>query len=150
VIGADVVEGRERPLAGNKLSHDLESFAEAVQDVEHQGVVLDGLAKVGERVGEALHLAAIVVDGEGALGERAELGVDDHGARRAVVEELLLKAEPGDPGSDTVAVMDDIEQVSEMVLNSQDTTTQSIRVQAGSGRGGASPRTWSCKASGRG
>jgi hypothetical protein len=89
----------------------LESFAEAAQDVEHQGAVLDGLAKVGERVGEALHLAAIVIDGEGALGERAELGVDEHGARRVVVEELLLKAEPGDPGSDTVAVMDDIEQV---------------------------------------
>jgi hypothetical protein len=107
VIDTDVVEGRERPLSGNKLSHDLESFAEAAQDVEHQGAVLDGLAKVGE----ALHLAAIVVDGEGALGERAELGVDEHGARCAVVEELLLKAEPGDPGSDTVAVMDDIEQV---------------------------------------
>jgi hypothetical protein len=62
-------------------------------------------------VDEALHLAAVVVDGEGALGERTELSVDEHGVRRAVVEELFLKTEPGDPGGDAIAVMDDIEQV---------------------------------------
>jgi hypothetical protein len=85
----------------------LEPLAEPTQDVEHQCAVLDKLAEVGE----ALHLATVVVDGEGALGERTELGVDEHGARRAVVEKLLLKTEPGGPGSDAIAVMDDIEQV---------------------------------------
>jgi hypothetical protein len=89
----------------------LEALVEAVQDVQQKSAVTNGFVEVIKGINHVLHLAAIVVDGEGGLGERAELGVDEHGARRAVVEELLLKAEPGDPGSDTVAVMDDIEQV---------------------------------------
>jgi hypothetical protein len=110
-VGVHVVEGREWLLARNELRNDVKSFAEATLDVEHERVVRDGLAKVSECVGEALHLAAVDVDGEGALGECAELDVDEHGARRAVVEELLLEAKPGDMASDAVAVMDDVEQV---------------------------------------
>jgi hypothetical protein len=93
------------------LRDDVKSFAEAAQDVEHERAVRDGLAKIGEGVGETLHFAAVGVDGEGALGERAELSVDEHGARRAVVEELLLETEPGDTGSDVVAVVDYVEKV---------------------------------------
>ena len=50
------------------------------QYVQHQSTVMDGLAKIGKGISHALHLAAVVVDGEGALGESAELRVEEHGA----------------------------------------------------------------------
>jgi hypothetical protein len=77
-------------LTGNKLRHELETLVETPQDVQHKRAVLNGFAKVGESVDHALHHAAVLVDGEGALGEVAELGVEEHGARLAIVEELLF------------------------------------------------------------
>lgn len=41
----------------------------------------------------------------------AKLGVEEHGARLTVVEELLLKPEPGRPGSGSVVLMDDVHEV---------------------------------------
>jgi hypothetical protein len=46
------------------------------------------------------------------LTEGAKLGVEEHGARLAVVEELLLKSEPGCPGRGFVVLVDDVQQVS--------------------------------------
>jgi hypothetical protein len=51
---------------------------------------LNGFAKVGEGVGHGLHLAAVVVDGECALGESTKLCAEEHGAGFSVVEELFL------------------------------------------------------------
>jgi hypothetical protein len=102
----DVGERWERLLAGDELRHELEALIEATQDVEHQGAVLNGFAKSGKGVGRSLHLAAVGVDGERALGQSAELSVEDHGARLAIVEELLLEAEPGSSSGDTIAVVD--------------------------------------------
>jgi len=72
-------------LAGDELRHELETFIEAAQDVQHEGAVLDGLAKISKCIGHGLHLAAEVVDGEGTLAESAEFGVEEHGAGLAIV-----------------------------------------------------------------
>jgi hypothetical protein len=110
-ISTNVGEGREWPLAGDELGHELEPFVEATQDVEHQGAVLDWLTEVGQGISHAFHLAAIVVDGESTLTEGAKLGVEEHGTRLTVVEELLFKPEPGRPGSGGVVLMDDVQEV---------------------------------------
>ena len=98
-------------MPGDELRHKLEALIEAAQDVHHQGAVQDRLAKISKAVGHALHFAAEFVDGERVLAELAELGVEQHSPRFAVVEELLLEAEPRGTGRDTVAFVDDVEQV---------------------------------------
>jgi hypothetical protein len=107
-VSTNVSEGWERLLSGDELGHELKPFIEAPQDVEHQSAVLDRLAEVGQGIGHAFHLAAVVVDGESTLTEGAKLGVEEHGARFAVVEELLLKTEPGLSGSGGVVLVDDV------------------------------------------
>jgi hypothetical protein len=82
-----------------------------VQNIQYQGAVLNGFTEVGEGVSHAFHLAAVVVNGEHALGEGAELGVEEHGARLAVVEELLLEPELGDTSGDPIAIVDDVQKV---------------------------------------
>jgi hypothetical protein len=67
-VSADVVEGRERPLAGDELGHDLKALVEAAQNIQYQGVVLNRCAEVGESVSHAFHLVAVIVNGERALG----------------------------------------------------------------------------------
>jgi hypothetical protein len=47
--------------------------AEAMQKVQHQGTVDDGLTEVAERVFHALHLAAVLSHGENPLREQGEL-----------------------------------------------------------------------------
>ena len=98
-------------MAGDKLGHELKTFIEATQDVQHQGAIIDGLAEVGKSVCHSLHLAAEVVDREGTLGEGAELSVEQHGAGFAVVQELLLDSKPGGPSRDPVALVDDIQEI---------------------------------------
>jgi len=93
------------------LGHELKPFIESPQNVEHQSTVQDRLAEIGQGICHAFHLAAVVVDGEGTLTEGAKLRVEEHGARFAVVEELLLKAEPGLPGSRGVVLVDDVQEV---------------------------------------
>jgi hypothetical protein len=110
-ISADVVEGGEGPLPGDELGHELKSFIETTQNVEHQSAILDGLAKISQAVGHVLHLPAVFVDGESALAELAEFGVKKHGAGFAVVEELLLQAKPRSTSGDAVAFIDDVEKV---------------------------------------
>jgi hypothetical protein len=92
------------------LCHELEALVEPAQDIQHHGAVLDGLAEVGEGICHGLHLAGVGVDGEGALGEGAELGVEEHGARLAIVQEFLFEAEPSDPSRDAVTVVDGVQE----------------------------------------
>jgi hypothetical protein len=93
------------------LGHELETLVEAAQHVEHQCTVLNGFAKISRGICHGLHLAAVIVDRQGTLGESAKFGVEEHGAGLTVVEELLLKTEPSRLSSDTVAVVDDVQEV---------------------------------------
>jgi hypothetical protein len=121
-------------------------FAESSQEVQDECPVLNRLTKVSECVGHALHLATIVVDRESSLGQGAKLSVEEHGAGLAVVQELMFQPKPCNPSRDTGGCMDDIQEVAEMVLKIQETTTKSMRVQAGSWRRQTSLRTWSASA----
>jgi hypothetical protein len=93
------------------LRHELKTFIEAPQDIQNKSPVLNGFAEVGEGVGPALHLAAVVINGEGALGEGAELDVEEHGAGLSVVQELLFKTKPSSPSGDAVRLVDDVQEV---------------------------------------
>jgi hypothetical protein len=103
----------------------------AAEQIQNEGAIRDGLAKNGEGVRHPLHLATVVVNGVGALREGTELGVEEHGAGFPVVEELLLEPEPGDASRDAIALVNVIQEVWEMVLKIQETTTQSMRDHAG-------------------
>ena len=65
-------------------SNKCEPFVEAADDVEDEGAVLNGFAEVGEVVGHALELLAVIGDGEITLHKSSELGVKDEGASLAV------------------------------------------------------------------
>jgi hypothetical protein len=93
---------------GDELQHELEALVEATQNIQHKSTVVDGLAKIGKCISHALHLAAVIVDGEGALGEGAKLSVEKHGAGLTIVQELLFEPEPCRPSSDAVTLMDDV------------------------------------------
>ena len=60
-------------LWSDELRHELEALVEAMQNVQHECMVGDGLAKISKGISHTLHLAAVIVDGEGALGKGAEL-----------------------------------------------------------------------------
>jgi hypothetical protein len=66
-VSPNVGERREGTLPSNELRHELKSVIEAAHNVQHQGAVGDGLAKVGESVSHTLHLTAVIIDGESAL-----------------------------------------------------------------------------------
>jgi hypothetical protein len=68
--------------------------AEAMQEVQHQGVVRHRLAEITERVRQALHLTAVLPHVEIPMGELVELGVEVQGASVPVPEELFLEGEP--------------------------------------------------------
>ena len=107
----DVDEGRKRFLSSDELRHKLEPFVEVAKDIQHKSVVLYGLAKISKGIRHALHLAAELVDGEGTLGEGAELGIEEHGMILAVVQELLFKAEPHSLSGDAVTLVDDVQEI---------------------------------------
>jgi len=98
-------------LARDELRHELEAFVEASQYVQHQSTVMNRLAQISQCISHALHLAAVIVNGESALGEGAKLSIEKHGAGLTVVEELLFNAEPCCPGGDAVALVDDVQKV---------------------------------------
>jgi hypothetical protein len=93
------------------LRHELELLVEAAEQVQDDSTIRDRFAEVGEGVGHPLHLAAVFVDGEGALGEGAKFSIEEHGAGLAVVEELLLDADPGGASRDAVVLMNIIQKV---------------------------------------
>lgn len=94
-----------------RCRHELKSLIKATEQIQNQSTVLDRFAEVSKGTTHALHLVVVFVDGEGALGESAKLSVEQHGVRLAIVQELLLKAEPRDTGGDVVALVDDIQEV---------------------------------------
>jgi len=63
-------------------------FVEAADDVEDEGAVLNGFAKVGEVVGHALELLAVIGDREITLHKSSELGVEDEGASLAITPRI--------------------------------------------------------------
>lgn len=133
-VGADVGEGRERPLARDELRHEVEAFVEVTQDVEHQSAVLNGFAKIGKSVGHVLHLAAIVVDGERTLGESAKLCVENQARDSRLLRNCSSRPSQAARAETPSRLWMMSSKSVEMVLKSQDTTTQSMRDQAGSGR----------------
>ena len=110
-IGTDVGERGKRPLSSDELRHELKAFIKTAKDVEHQSAVLHGLAEAGKRVCHGLHLPAEIIDEEGSLAGGAELGVEEHGAGFAVVEELLLEAKPRYSSGDAIALVNNVEKV---------------------------------------
>jgi hypothetical protein len=54
-------------------------------------------AKVGEGIGDAFHLAAVVIEAETALDDDPELGVEVEGTGLPVAKELLLNGTPDLP-----------------------------------------------------
>jgi hypothetical protein len=75
--------------------------AQTTHGVDDEVLVSEGVADVGEGVGEALEAAAVVVDGEVALLEAVEVleGID--GALRRIVEEEAAYGVPGGVHSGT-------------------------------------------------
>jgi len=84
---------------------------ETPQNVQHQSSVLDGLTEVGKGIRHALHLAAVIIDGEGTLAESAKLGIEELGAGLAIVEELLFNPEPCYPSGEAVVLVDDVQEI---------------------------------------
>jgi hypothetical protein len=70
------------------------AWAEATQEVQHQGGVRHRLAEITEGVHQALHLAAVLSHVEIPLGELVELCVEVQGASVPVPKELFLEGEP--------------------------------------------------------
>lgn len=79
--------------------HVGEPLVEAAKNVEDEVAVTDGLAKITEAIGHALHTAAVFVGAEITLHERAKLDVEEKGAGLSIADELLLKAEPNGASS---------------------------------------------------
>jgi len=71
-----------------------ETLVQPANDVEDECVLRDRLAKVPEVLSHALEAAAVVDDGQVALGEGAELLISVEGTRGAVAKELGLNCKP--------------------------------------------------------
>jgi len=69
--------------------------AQAPQDIEHQDPIGHRIPEVVKSIGHALHLPAVLTDGEVPLHEGAEGGVELEGAVLCVAEELALERQPG-------------------------------------------------------
>jgi hypothetical protein len=67
-----------------------EAVIEATKDVEDEGVVPNGLAKIGKLVGHRLELMAVIVDGEITLDNGMKLSVEER-TNLHVADELLLQ-----------------------------------------------------------
>jgi hypothetical protein len=88
----------------------FEVFVQLTQDVQHENVIGDVDAEVGEGVGEALHLSTVVNDAEVTLNKAPEVGIDVEGVSFAVAEEVVLQCQPG-VASRVAALSGDVLQV---------------------------------------
>jgi hypothetical protein len=93
-LRADLDERREGALALQVRAQVSEAVVEAAQEVDGEQPVGDGLTELDQGVGEGLHPPAVVGDGEGALAEGAELGVDEDDAGLPIAHELFLESQP--------------------------------------------------------
>jgi hypothetical protein len=73
----------------------FEVLVQPAQDVQHENAVGDVNTEVGEGVGEALHLPAVIVDAEVTLNKAPEGGIDVEGAGFVVAEEVVLQGQQG-------------------------------------------------------
>jgi hypothetical protein len=73
----------------------FEVLVQPAQDVQHENAVGDVNTEVGEGVGEALHLPAVIVDAEVTLNKAPEGGIDVEGAGFMVAEEVVLQGQQG-------------------------------------------------------
>jgi hypothetical protein len=90
-------ERRERPLPLDQRRQMSEAVVEAAKDVEDKGAVADGFTKISKLIRHGLETAAVIVDGQITLDERAELSVEKECTGLLVPDELLLQSEPYDP-----------------------------------------------------
>jgi hypothetical protein len=74
-----------------------ELLVEATDDVEDECAVGDVIAKANQCIPHGLETPAVVGDGEVALDEGAELGVEEESTLLPIAEELRLNSEPDDP-----------------------------------------------------
>jgi len=94
-VVADVAEAGERVGAAEVDAHVRVPLVQAPKDIEDESAVMDHFTEVPELIRHGLHLGAVFADGEVALGEDAELGIELEGAEFAVAEKLRLDAKPG-------------------------------------------------------
>jgi hypothetical protein len=90
--------------------HVGELLVQSSQHIEDEGAVVDDLAKVAESVGHPLHLAAVVANGEVALHEDMEFGVEAEGTDFTIAEELFFHGDPS-VASRAVAGADGLHQL---------------------------------------
>lgn len=98
-LGAGLDERREGALALQVGAQMSEAVVEAAQKVDGEQPVGDGLTELDQGVGKGLHPPAVVGDGEGALAQGAELGVDEDDAGLPIAHKLLLESQPRRTGS---------------------------------------------------
>ena len=87
-MSAGFGKGGERDLQWEERLEVVELVVQASDEGEDEGAVLDGLADVGEVVGEDLEALAVVADGEITLLQMMEFGGEVDGVLFAVAEEL--------------------------------------------------------------
>jgi hypothetical protein len=106
-------ERRERSLALNQCVEVGEPVVEAAKDIEDQRAVTNRFAKVRKLVGHGLESVAVIEDGQAALDEGAELGVEEKSTTLLVPNELLLEAKPhkASSGRAVVPVHDNLEEL---------------------------------------
>jgi hypothetical protein len=95
-----------------KMKVDVgETLVQTAHDVEDEGTVMNGFAKVPESVSHPFELVAVVGDGEIALAKVVKFRVEEEGPSPAVPKELRLNGKPGD-AANSVADEDCISEVS--------------------------------------
>jgi hypothetical protein len=117
----------------------LEAVGEATNDVEDKRTIGDRFAKISKGIRHVFEAVTVLRDGQIALAEVAEFGVEVEGASLLIAEELILEREP-DVTSGGVPGDDGLGQLGGMVPEIQDLTTQSMRRESGKLGAGVSRR----------
>jgi hypothetical protein len=101
-VSSDLQETRQGVGAVEVKADGFELFVEAADDVENEGVVGDGFAKVTEILRLTFVVPSIISDEEVALTEGAEVGIGVQGTHCLIPEKLGLDGETNVPGGGTV------------------------------------------------
>ena len=73
-----------------------EAVIKAIEEVEDECVVLNGLTKFGKLAGHQLELMKIVIDGDITLDKGTKFGIEERSTPVFVANELLLYPRPDD------------------------------------------------------
>jgi hypothetical protein len=101
-IRADLQKTGQRIGVAEMKTNGGEALVEVADDVEDEGAVRDGFAKIPEVLCLVLVLPAVVNDREVTLTEGAKIGVGVQGARGLIPEKLGLDCKPDVAGGGTV------------------------------------------------